>query len=460
MAPFIYLLVYAGKITSPLNLTFALFALCYAATLFNGIRWYSTSNTTEYIAITRFDSIFIAGAFTGLIWYISYYTGFRPRIFLWVLSAIFIGSSLVFIISPATFIGEVSGLSQLVLPWGETLSSLDSAGSVWLDILLLARLVTLGYIIFALIRQFLRGERQQALILGLGMLPFIAGILYEISGEIGIVPFIPFGELGFLGIAVAASLQMANSIIRTEESLEHYQQDLKGLVEERTAELEAAQERLMAQAQERAVSDERSRLARDLHDVVTQILFSINLIAISLPRLWKRNPDMAERSTNELQRLTRGALAEMRTLLRELRPQTITATELSTLLTQLSDGLAARHDIPTDLNLSPICELPAEVHEALYRIAQEAMNNVAKHAEASHLAVDLACDKTALQLTISDDGHGFELEAVSPEHMGLDIMRERAEAIGADLAIQSRPAEGTKVTIICPLPQEERDVYV
>ncbi|MEE8568869.1 MAG: GAF domain-containing protein, partial [Anaerolineales bacterium] len=226
------------KDNKPLNLTFALFALCYAATLFNGIRWYSTTIVTEYITITRFDSIFVTGAFIGLIWYISYYTGFRPRIFLWVLSAAFLVPSLVFIISPATFTGEVSGLINIILPWGESLSDLDSAGSVWLDIVLLARLVTLGYIIVALIRQFRRGERQPAIILGLGMLPFIAGIFYEVLGESGFVPYIPFGEVGFLGVAIAASLQMANSVIKTEGALEQHRHNLEGLVEERTTELE------------------------------------------------------------------------------------------------------------------------------------------------------------------------------------------------------------------------------
>ncbi len=201
------------KDNKPLSLTFALFALCYAATLFNGIRWYSTTGINAYIAINRFDAVFVTGAYVGLVWYISNYTNFKPRIFLWVLSAALILPGLVLMISPAAFTGEVSGLTSIILPWGEKLTNLDSAGSIWFDILLLARFVTLGYIIFALVRQFRLGERQPALILGLGMLPFVAGIFYEILGESGLVPYIPFGELGFLGIAVAASVQMSNSVI-------------------------------------------------------------------------------------------------------------------------------------------------------------------------------------------------------------------------------------------------------
>jgi len=209
--------------------------------------------------------------------------------------------------------------------------------------------------------------------------------------------------------------------------------------------------RWFEQAQAAAVAEERGRLARDLHDSVTQILFSINLIALSLGRLWKRNPEMAARSTNELQRLTRGALAEMRILLRELRPQTIAATELRTLLKQLSDGIAARHDIPVDVEVGQLCEIPPEVHIALYRIAQEALSNITKHAEANQVAVKLASDDAAVQLTVTDDGQGFDPDDVPAEHMGLAIMRERADAIDAALMITSRPGAGTSIVVAWPV---------
>ncbi|GAH13481.1 unnamed protein product, partial [marine sediment metagenome] len=134
---------------------------------------------------------------------------------------------------------------------GESLANLDSVGSIWLDIILLARLATLGYIIVALIRQFRLGERQPAIIMGVGILPFIAGIFYEILGESGIVPYIPFGEIGFLGIAIAASIQMANSVIKTEEALEKHRQNLEGLVEERTAELGQTNQQLTQEIAQR-----------------------------------------------------------------------------------------------------------------------------------------------------------------------------------------------------------------
>jgi signal transduction histidine kinase len=435
------------KENKPLNISFALFALCYAATLFNGIRWYTVATAADYIAINRFDAVFVTMAYVGLIWFISFYTGTRPRIFLWVLSATLIVPSLVFIISPAAFTGDVSGLVYISLPWGEKLANLDSVGSVWLDILLLARLVTLGYIIFALIQQFRLGERQPAIILGLGMLPFIAGVFYEVLGESGIVPNIPFGELGFLGIAIAASLQMANSVIKTEEALEQHQHNLKGLVKERTVELEATQERLLAQAQENAVKAERNRLARDLHDEVTQTIYSASLVAQVLPQIWDRNPDEGKRNLVKLRQLVRGALGEMRTLLFELRPSALETADLETLLHQLGDTLTGRTRIPVELTVEGEDPPPVEVKIVLYRVAQEAFNNIAKHAEATRVDVHLQTRQNRVELKIRDFGRGFEIKSISSEHMGIRIMQERAETVGAQVEVESAPGTGTTVKV-------------
>jgi signal transduction histidine kinase len=435
------------KNNKPLNLTFALFALCYAATLFNGIRWYSTTIVTEHIAINRFDSIFVAGVFVGLIWYVSYYSGFRPRIFLWVLSAAFLITALVYILSPVTFTGEVSGLINIILPWGEKLAILDSAGSVWLEIHLIARLVSLGYVIIAIIRQFWLGERQLAIILGLGMLPFVAGIFYEALGTSGFVPFIPFGEFGFLGIAIAASLQMANSVIKTEEALEQHRHSLEGLVEERTAELEAAQGRVVIQAQEKAVSAERSRLARDLHDAVTQTIYSASLIAEVLPAVWERNPTEGQRNLVKLRQLVRGALAEMRALLFELRPASLEAADLDTLLRHLGDALTGRTRIPVTYQLTDKNPPSTQIKIVLYRIAQEAFNNIAKHSEATQVTVDLQSDSNRVKIAVVDDGRGFDQNQVAEDKLGIQIMTERANEIDAKLDLISSPGKGTQVSV-------------
>lgn len=209
---------------------------------------------------------------------------------------------------------------------------------------------------------------------------------------------------------------------------------------------------LRAQVEQAAVASERRRLAQDLHDSVTQVLFSASLTAEVLPVIWRRDPVEGERALEDLRQLTRGALAEMRMLLLELRPAALQAARLDDLLGQLAAGFTGRARVPVTLDVQADCQLPVEVRVAFYRIAQEAFNNVAKHAEASQVSVSLHClpsgdgaPRTAV-LCVCDDGQGFDLAETPPDHLGLDIMRERAEAIGATLAIASRPGQGVQVT--------------
>ncbi|MCD6344817.1 MAG: GAF domain-containing protein [Anaerolineae bacterium] len=214
--------------------------------------------------------------------------------------------------------------------------------------------------------------------------------------------------------------------------------------------------RLYEQAEQAAVVAERSRLARDLHDAVTQTLFSASLIAEVLPRIWERHPDEGLRRLGELRELTRGALAEMRTLLLELRPSALVDAALSDLLRQLAESITGRARVPVSVEVEDECPLPPEVKVALYRIAQEALNNVAKHAGAGQAAVSLhyippACGGDrggAVELRVSDDGRGFDPQSVPPESLGLGIMRERAEAIGAALNVDSEVGHGTQVVVV------------
>jgi signal transduction histidine kinase len=206
--------------------------------------------------------------------------------------------------------------------------------------------------------------------------------------------------------------------------------------------------RLRTQAEQMAVAAERSRLARDLHDAVTQTLFSTSLIADVLPRLWERDQPEARRRLDELRQSTRGALAEMRALLLELRPATLTEVGLGELLRQLTEAITGQARVQITLTVEGQCRLPPDVQIALYRIAQEALNNVARHANASQAAVYLHGQVDEIELRISDDGQGFDPSCVALEHLGLGIMRERAEAIGATLQIESQSGSGTQVVII------------
>ena len=205
---------------------------------------------------------------------------------------------------------------------------------------------------------------------------------------------------------------------------------------------------LYEQAQSAATIEERQRLARELHDAVTQTLFSSSLIADVLPRIWERNPEEGRKRLEELRQLTRGALAEMRTLLMELRPAALVEVELGDLLRQLSEAFTGRSRIPVEQDIDGEIEIPPDVKVGLYRIAQEALNNVFKHANASKVLIAVVDRPDGLELSIEDDGRGFDPEVVSSDHLGLKIMNERSKEIGVQLEISSQSGAGTRVTAL------------
>lgn len=212
---------------------------------------------------------------------------------------------------------------------------------------------------------------------------------------------------------------------------------------------------LYRNAQSIAVLEERQRLARNLHDAVNQSLFSAGLIAEVLPRLWEKDQAEARRSLEDLRRLTRGAMAEMRALLAELRPSTLTDADLGDLLRLLGNAFAGRTNIPANVSVAGKGGLPAEVQVAIYRICQEALNNVAKHAQASNVDIALTHDEGAVELSIRDDGQGFDPKLIASGHYGLSMMRERAETSGLRLSITSKPGKGTTISIKWPAAGKE-----
>jgi two-component system nitrate/nitrite sensor histidine kinase NarX len=204
---------------------------------------------------------------------------------------------------------------------------------------------------------------------------------------------------------------------------------------------------LFEHAQALAAVQERQRLAQNLHDAVNQSLFSAGLIADVLPRLWDQDQDQARRSLVDLRRLTRAAQAEMRALLAELRPSALTDTDLGDLLHLLGNALSGRINIPVKVKVAQEVILPAEIQVTFYRISQEALNNIAKHAKASHVDIELKHEGTAVELHIRDNGRGFDSEQTISGHYGLGMMRERAEAAGARLFITSQPGHGTELVM-------------
>jgi PAS domain S-box-containing protein len=204
-----------------------------------------------------------------------------------------------------------------------------------------------------------------------------------------------------------------------------------------------------------AALQERQRLARNLHDAVNQSLFSAGLIAEVLPRLWERDPDEGRRSLQDLRRLTRGAQADMRLLLAELRPSTLTDVELGDLLHLLANALEGRTSIPIHVTVAGEGKLPSEVQVALYRLCQEGLTNISKHAGASRVDIHLQYEPGGIELHIRDDGRGFDPEHTPAGHYGLSMMRERAAAVGAALSIISQPGHGAEIVIRWAETQEQ-----
>lgn len=211
------------------------------------------------------------------------------------------------------------------------------------------------------------------------------------------------------------------------------------------------------QTQLLATLEERQRLARELHDAVSQTLFSANIFVEMMPRLRQRNPEEAWKQFPQLQRLVRGALGEMRSLLHELRPSSLEMADLATLLGHLLDAIGARTESVVTLSIGNVPMLPTDVKIAFYRIAQEALNNAIKHATAAHVAISLQLVGDDLQLCVVDDGIGFERDQSDKGQLGMGIIRERAAAIGATLELQAMPGRGVQVTLSYRMPPADEE---
>jgi PAS domain S-box-containing protein len=217
---------------------------------------------------------------------------------------------------------------------------------------------------------------------------------------------------------------------------------------------------MQEQREQVAAAAERQRLARDLHDSVTQTLYSIAATAEALPRVWERQPEVGRQGLLDLGRLAGGALAEMRTLLLQLRPDAIAEQPLDELLRQLVRAAEARSQVPVNLTLTGDCSFQADVQGALYHIAREGLNNALKHAHASRIKLGLYCQRERVTLGIRDNGRGFNRANVSSGRFGLSNMRERAEGIGAEFSLETEPGGGTEITVVWIDPEGELDADV
>jgi PAS domain S-box-containing protein len=208
--------------------------------------------------------------------------------------------------------------------------------------------------------------------------------------------------------------------------------------------------RLFTDAQANVAIEERQRLARELHDSVSQALFGIGLGARTAREQLEQNPAAARAPLDYVLQLAEAGLAEMRALIFELRPESLEQEGLVGALVKQAAALRARHGIRVDEFFDAEPSAPIAVKEALLRIAQEALNNTAKHARASHVELHLTTAGEALVAEIRDDGAGFDAGAQFPGHLGLQSMRERAYRLGGTVEIVSSSGQGTIVRAMIP----------
>jgi PAS domain S-box-containing protein len=205
---------------------------------------------------------------------------------------------------------------------------------------------------------------------------------------------------------------------------------------------------LRRQAAELAAGDARAHLARELHDSVTQALFSMTLMTRSIEMLMSRDPEAALQRLATLRDLQRDALAEMRALIFELRPGGLEEDGLIPAIRRHASAVQGRIGLPVVVEADLDERLPSDVEDVLYRIAQEALHNVVKHARARTVRLTLGQAPEGVRLIVADDGTGFDAAGVPAGHLGLAGMKARAEAIGGQLTVESRPGKGTTVAVV------------
>ncbi|MBZ0283821.1 MAG: GAF domain-containing protein [Anaerolineae bacterium] len=203
--------------------------------------------------------------------------------------------------------------------------------------------------------------------------------------------------------------------------------------------------RLYEQAQSVATLRERQRMAQELHDAVNQDLFAASTYADLLPKAIRNKPDIVAQYATRISTLIRGAVDQMRMILIELHPDTLTNTGLEMLIQQLCIVFSRKTGIPVDFKTNTQIVLNEQAQIVVYRIAQEGLHNIAKHARATHVKVSLLQSNHLLSLIIKDNGVGFDSNIIKEVQFGIRNMRERARSINADFCIKSESGQGTKI---------------
>ncbi len=240
----------------------------------------------------------------------------------------------------------------------------------------------------------------------------------------------------FLATAIITG-QLASALRRRAEQAQSRERELRALYE---------------QAQELAALQERQRLARELHDSVSQVLYGISLGAHTAREAQASEPEQVTPALDYVITLAEAGLAEMRALIFELRPESLEREGLVAALTKQVAILRARHKLIVEVDLCDEPGFTVDMKHALYRVAQEALHNIVKHARAGTVCLRLAQLSRETMLEVRDDGRGFDATRAFPGHLGLHSMHERIAKFGGTLTIESSPDKGTTIRARIPLP--------
>jgi PAS domain S-box-containing protein len=272
-------------------------------------------------------------------------------------------------------------------------------------------------------------------------LPELAGI-FELEGIISTVD-VPIRIDGHVRGDFALAFTSRHEAVLDEQRL--YQ----ALADRAAIAIQNAE--LYERSQQVASLEERQRLARELHDSVSQALYGIALGARTARTQLDRDPIKAVEPVEYVLSLAEAGLAEMRALIFELRPESLQTEGLVAAIEKHVASTRARYGLEVDAQLGAEPDVRLDVKEALYRVTQEALHNIVKHAQARHVHVHLQQEGGALLLHVRDDGKGFDPQGTYPGHVGLHSMRERVEKLSGSISIESAPGKGSRVNVRIPV---------
>ncbi|KZE50064.1 histidine kinase [Brevibacillus parabrevis] len=215
---------------------------------------------------------------------------------------------------------------------------------------------------------------------------------------------------------------------------------------------------LAEQVKQAAVTEERQRLARELHDAVSQQLFAIAMTTAAMKRLVEKNPQRAAQQIELVEEMAAAAQAEMRALLLHLRPATLQNKSLKEAMMELLEELTRKNTMELTWEIEDVEGLPSGIEDHLFRILQESLSNTLRHAKASLIAVKLFTLQEQVRLRVTDDGVGFDPDGEKMTSYGLRSMQERVAEVGGSMEIYSAVGKGTQIEVRVPLMlQPERE---